>query len=95
MIQKISNEKEGVVEHLQNVNHNLEYCDKVTIKGAEGMKLKAGMKYDDPQVKLDCINDTIHKVKVLTPYRFTISDTENSRPTRSMELPSSSRLRWN
>jgi len=76
MIQKISNEKEGVVELLQNVKHKLEDGDEVTIQGAEGMKLKAGMKHDDPQVKSDCINDTIHKVKVLTPYSFTIGDTE-------------------
>ena len=40
------------------------------------MKLKEGMKHDDPEVKSDSINDTIHKVKVLTPYSFTIGDTE-------------------
>jgi hypothetical protein len=39
------------------------------------MKLKEGEKHDDPQVKSDSINDTIHKVKVLTPYSFTIGDT--------------------
>jgi hypothetical protein len=39
------------------------------------MKLKEGEKHDDPQVKSDSINDTIHKVKVMTPYSFKIGDT--------------------
>jgi hypothetical protein len=39
------------------------------------MKLKAGEKHDDPLVKSDSINDTIHKVTVLTPYSFKIGDT--------------------
>lgn len=76
MIQKISNEKAGVVELIQNAKHKLEDGDEVVFQGVEGMKLKAGMKHDDEQVKSDSINDTIHKVKVLTPYSFTIGDTE-------------------
>lgn len=76
MIQKISNKKEGVVELIQNVKHKLEDGDEVVLQGIEGMKLKEGMKHDDPEVKSDSINDTIHKVKVLTPYSFTIGDTE-------------------
>jgi ubiquitin-activating enzyme E1 len=80
MIQKISNAKEGVVELIQNVKHKLEDGDEVVFQGVEGMKLKAGMKHDDPQVKSDSINDTIHKVKVLTPYSFTIGDTEKFEP---------------
>ena len=39
------------------------------------MKLKDGEKHDDPQVKSDSINDTIHKVTVMTPYSFKIGDT--------------------
>jgi hypothetical protein len=40
------------------------------------MKLKAGEKHDDPLVKSDSINETIHKVKVMTPYSFKIGDTQ-------------------
>ena len=36
------------------------------------MKLKEGEKHDDPAIKSDSINDTIHKVKTLTPYSFKI-----------------------
>ena len=39
------------------------------------MKLKEGEKHSDPTVKSDSINETIHKVRVLTPSRFTIDDT--------------------
>lgn len=39
------------------------------------MKLKEGEKHDDPLVKSDSINDTIHKVTVLTPYSFKIGNT--------------------
>jgi hypothetical protein len=47
----------------------------VVLQGLEGMKLKAGEKHDDPQVTSESINDTIHKVTVLTPYSFKIGDT--------------------
>ena len=75
MIQKISNDEEGVVELLQNQMHKFEDGDEVLFQGVEGMKLKDGEKHDDPQVKSDSINDTIHKVKVMTPYSFKIGDT--------------------
>jgi len=75
MIQKISNEEAGVVELLQNQKHKFEDGDEVVFQGLEGMKLKEGEKHDDPQVKSDSINDTIHKVTVLTPYSFKIGDT--------------------
>ena len=39
------------------------------------MKLKAGEKHSDAAVKSDSIDDTIHKVTVLTPYSFKIGDT--------------------
>ena len=39
------------------------------------MKLKEGEQHDDPEVKSDSIDDTIHKVTVLTPYSFKIGDT--------------------
>ena len=40
------------------------------------MKLKEGEKHDDPAIKSDSINDTIHKVKTLTPYAFKIGSTK-------------------
>jgi hypothetical protein len=39
------------------------------------MKLKEGEKQEDPLVKSDGLNDTIHKVTVLTPYSFKIGNT--------------------
>mmetsp|Transcript_19576 Transcript_19576/g.30121 ORF Transcript_19576/g.30121 Transcript_19576/m.30121 type:complete len:181 (+) Transcript_19576:15212-15754(+) len=39
------------------------------------MNLKAGEKNDDPEIKTESINSTIHKVEVLTPSRFKIGDT--------------------
>lgn len=39
------------------------------------MALLPGETHDDPLVKSTSINDTIHKVKVLTPYSFRIGDT--------------------
>jgi len=47
------------------------------------MELKEGEKHDDPQVKSNSINDTIHKVKVLTPYSFTIGDTRKFGPYKN------------
>jgi hypothetical protein len=75
MIQKISNEEAGVVELLQNQKHKFEDGDEVFLQGVEGMRLRAGEKHEDPLVKSDSINQTIHKVKVLTPYSFQIGDT--------------------
>ena len=39
------------------------------------MKLREGEKHDDEQIKSDSINETIHKVTVMTPYSFKIGDT--------------------
>lgn len=75
MIQNISNEEAGVVELLQNQKHKFEDGDEVLFQGLEGMKLQAGEKHEDHLVKSDSINDTIHKVTVLTPYSFKIGDT--------------------
>jgi hypothetical protein len=51
------------------------------LSGIEGMKLKAGQAHEDEAFKkLTSINETIHKVKVLTPYSFTIGDTRKYEP---------------
>jgi hypothetical protein len=39
------------------------------------MKLKDGEIHDDPAIKSDGINETIHKVTVINPYSFKIGDT--------------------
>lgn len=75
MIQKISNDEQGVVELLQQQKHKFEDGDEVLFQEVEGMKLKDGEKHEDAQVKSDSINDTIHKVTVMTPYSFKIGDT--------------------
>lgn len=42
------------------------------ITKVDGMKLQEGKVQEDATVKSDSINDTIHKVTVLTPYSFKI-----------------------
>ena len=44
------------------------------------MKLKAGEKHTDPAFKSDSINETIHKVRVMTPYSFKIGSTKAFEP---------------
>lgn len=63
------------MELLQNQKHIFEDGDEILFQGVEGMKLKEGMKHEDQSVKSDSINDTIHKVTVLTPFSFKIGDT--------------------
>jgi len=75
MIKAISNEEEGLVELLPNTKHRFEDGDEILFTNVEGMKLLPGEKHDDPAVKSDSINDTIHKVKVINPYSFRIGDT--------------------
>lgn len=75
MIKSITNEEQGVVELLPGQRHKFEDGDEVLFQGVQGMKLKAGEKHDDQAVKSDSIDDTIHKVTVLTPFSFKIGDT--------------------
>lgn len=75
MIKSITNEEQGVVELLPGVRHKFEDGDEVLLRGVEGMALKPGEKHDDQAVKSASINDTIHKVTVLTPSTFKIGDT--------------------
>jgi hypothetical protein len=64
---------EAIVELLPNNKHKLEDGDEVLITKVEGMKLKEGEKHD---YKSDSINETIHKIKTLTPYSFKIGSTK-------------------
>ena len=75
MIKNISNEEHGLVELLPNNKHKFEDGDEVLITGVKGMKLLPGETHEDPSVKSDSINETIHKVQVVTPYAFRIGDT--------------------
>ena len=67
MIKNISVEENGLVELLPNNKHKLEDNDEVTFTAIEGMQLLAN------QAK--SINQTICKVKVVSPYSFHIGDT--------------------
>jgi hypothetical protein len=48
--------------------------------GVEGMLLKSGEKHDDEAFKSNSINDTIHKVTVVTPYAFKIGSIQKFTP---------------
>ncbi len=72
--------EESLVELLPNTKHKFEDGDEVVIMGVEGMLLKEGEKHDDLAVKSNSINDTIHKVKVVTPYAFKIGSTTKFTP---------------
>jgi molybdopterin/thiamine biosynthesis adenylyltransferase len=67
---------EALVELLPNAKHKFEDGDEVLLMQVEGMKLKEGEKHDDPAFKSESISDTIHKVKVITPYAFKIGSTK-------------------
>ena len=75
MIKSISNEEIGIIELLPTTKHKFEDGDEIVLKEIIGMKLLEGKSHIDPLVKSDDINDTIHKVTVMTPYSFKIGDT--------------------
>jgi hypothetical protein len=72
--------EESLVELLPNTKHKFEDNDEVVIMGVEGMLLKEGEQHEDPAVKSNSINDTIHKVKVVTPFAFKIGATTKFTP---------------
>ena len=72
--------EESLVELLPNPKHQFEDGDEVIFMGVEGMLMKEGEKHDDQAVKSNSINDTIHKVKVITPYAFKIGATTKFTP---------------
>jgi molybdopterin/thiamine biosynthesis adenylyltransferase len=74
-IKSISSEEKGVVELIESVKHKFEDGDECTFSLVNGMKLKEGQKHEDQGIKSDCINDSIHKVTVVTPYKIKIGDT--------------------
>lgn len=88
MIKTISCEEEGVVVLLDNAKHKFEDGDEVLFTGIEGMNLIEGKQHaysedakDDKPAgmnfgsKSTSINNTLHKVRVLTPFSFKIGDT--------------------
>lgn len=80
IVRSISNEEVGVVELLGNQKHKFEDGDECTFSDIEGMKLNEGESHEDPAMKSDSINDTIHKVTVINPYSFKIGDTRKFSP---------------
>eukprot|EP00347_Sterkiella_histriomuscorum_P017580 403348792 len=80
MIKSISNEPEGLVELLPNTRHKLQDGDEVVFSKIEGMELKPEQTHEEPFEKCTSINETIHRVKVLTPYAFRIGDTTKYTP---------------
>jgi len=75
MIQSITSEEQGLVTCLKGIKHGCEDGDAVMITEVKGMKLKEGEKHDDPELKSDNINGTIHKIKVENAFSFRIGDT--------------------
>lgn len=71
-IKSISTDKEGLVEVLDTERHDLDDGDKVAITEVIGMKLKEGQ---SSGFKSDSINETIHKVQIVSPFSFKIGDT--------------------
>jgi hypothetical protein len=47
---------------LHNQKHKLEDGDEVLIQDVKGMKLLQDCSHDDPLIKSDSINETVHKV---------------------------------
>lgn len=93
IVNSISNEEKGVVELLGNQKHKFEDGDEVTFTGIEGMKLKEGESHEDPSVKTDSINETIHKVTVINPYSFKIGDTRKYTPYEAKGIAKQLRMK--
>jgi hypothetical protein len=76
MIKAISNAEEGLVELLPLAKHKFEDGDEVNLTGIDGMLLKEGETHPELAFAMcTSINETIWKVKVVSPYSFTIGDT--------------------
>ena len=71
-IKNISIEEEGLVEVLDVERHDLDDGDKVAITEVIGMDLKTGEK---TEFKSNTINETIHDIKIVSPFSFKIGDT--------------------
>ena len=71
-IKSITNEENGVVEVLDTERHDLVDGDKVAITEVIGMDLKEGK---ESGFKSSNINETIHKVEVISPFAFKIGNT--------------------
>jgi molybdopterin/thiamine biosynthesis adenylyltransferase len=77
----ISNEEQGIIKILDNQTHNLEDGDEVLLTGIEGMDLLEGQTHEEEAFKkMTSINETIHKIRVLTPNSFKIGDTRKYKP---------------
>jgi molybdopterin/thiamine biosynthesis adenylyltransferase len=71
-IKNISTEEKGLVEVLDTERHGLDDCDKVAFTEVIGMDLKEGK---TSGFKSNSINETIHKIEIVSPFSFRIGDT--------------------
>jgi len=71
-VKSISKNTEGIVEVLDTERHDLVDGDKVAFTEVVGMKLEEGK---ESGFKSMSINETIHKVEVISPFSFKIGDT--------------------
>ena len=63
------------MELIPNTKHKFEDGDEVLLTQVDGMKLKEG-EVSDEGIKSDSVNETIHKVIVVSPYAFKIGSTK-------------------
>lgn len=85
MIKSISIGEKCLVELLPNNKHKFEDNDEVHFVGIEGMTLLEGKTQpeENKEVKSGSISETIWKVKVVSPYSFTIGDTTMYAPYKA------------
>lgn len=81
-MQSVEVAEDALVTLLPKVKHGMEDGDEVTFVDIQGMELLEGQKHSDAnkEVKSGNINDTIWKVKVVSPYSFRIGDTRMYAP---------------
>lgn len=85
MVENISNAEEGVVTLLKGVRHPYEDGDVVRITKVKGMESKTE--------EGKSINETMHKIKVINPFSFSIGNTldyteySGNGLVRNMKLP--------
>jgi len=78
LIESISNEENATVKLLPGYKHKFEDGDQVEIKEVTGMERKG-----DPSKS---INGTVHTVKTINPFTFTIGDTRDFEPYKGNGL---------
>jgi hypothetical protein len=89
MIKNISIDGEkALVELIDNAKHKFADNDECHFVGIEGMELLEGKSQNEENkdVKSGSINETIWKVKTVSPYSFTIGDTSMYKPYQAQGI---------